>query len=316
LSIIGLFELGVIPSNKAGFYCNDAALAFPFRGDTVTTSILMSGLLLMPIFVFLLTEFVFTSSDSTKSKFLQTLKNSCWLYRCYVYGLMMNLCIIEMDSYRSFPSGHTSMSVYCGFFVAWYLQARAFNWRHRSVLLVPFLQLGALSFAVVSSLTRITDRRHHWWDVLTGSAIGLITLLYAVMVPASALVPFLQHVALSFAVVSSLNRITDRRHHWWDMLTGSAIGLITLLYAVMVPASALVPFLQHVALSFAVVSSLNRITDRRHHWWDVLTGSAIGLITLLYAVSPLQDNLRITHSFVGFCTQRVPTGPSTGLLLE
>lgn len=57
---------------------------------------------------------------------------------------------------------------------------RAFNWRHRSVLLVPFIQLGVLSFAVVSSLTRITDHRHHWWDVLTGSAIGIITLLYAV----------------------------------------------------------------------------------------------------------------------------------------
>lgn len=79
---------------------------------------------------------------------------------------------------------------------------RAFNWRHRSVLLVPFIQLGVLSFAVVSSLTRITDHRHHWWDVLTGSAIGIITLLYAVS-------PTIDHISQTDSQVTTQTRQTQ-----------------------------------------------------------------------------------------------------------
>ncbi|CAK1584206.1 unnamed protein product [Parnassius mnemosyne] len=88
----------------------------------------------------------------------------------------------QMDSYHSFPSGHTSLSVYCGLFMAWYLQRRAFDWSHRSVFLVPVLQLICVTYAVVCSLTRISDHRHHWWDVLTGAVVGIICLVYTVIV--------------------------------------------------------------------------------------------------------------------------------------
>ncbi|CAG5015080.1 unnamed protein product [Parnassius apollo] len=88
----------------------------------------------------------------------------------------------QMDSYHSFPSGHTSLSVYCGLFMAWYLQRRAFDWSHRTVFLVPVLQLICITYAVVCSLTRISDHRHHWWDVLTGSVVGIICLVYTVIV--------------------------------------------------------------------------------------------------------------------------------------
>lgn len=227
LALIGLFELGIIPNRKAGFFCNDAAISFDYTGETVTSLILMTTIFIIPIGVFMITEYIFTPneiplSDRTMRAFLK----SSWLFKTYLYGFMMNLCIVEvmkgivgnprpvffalcqpdtaktcngtdfvstfectssysrwyrMDSYRSFPSGHTSLSVYCGFFLAWYLQKRAFNWSYRSELVVPVVQLLCVSYSALCSLTRITDRMHHWWDVLIGSAIGLITLLYAVI---------------------------------------------------------------------------------------------------------------------------------------
>ncbi|XP_035435789.2 phospholipid phosphatase 2 isoform X1 [Spodoptera frugiperda] len=228
LALIGLFELGVIPNHKAGFYCNDPALNFPFNGDTVTTEILMSTLLAGPLVFFAITEYIFVYVDYSESRIRRTCINTFYLYRTYIYGLIMNLSIVEvmkgivgsprptffdlcepdagktcngteyvkdfkctstkyaswyqMDSYRSFPSGHTSLSVYCGLFLAWYLQRRAFNWSHRSIFMVPMLQLLCISYAAVCSLTRITDHRHHWWDVLVGSIIGLATVLYAVII--------------------------------------------------------------------------------------------------------------------------------------
>ncbi|XP_022815981.1 phospholipid phosphatase 2-like isoform X2 [Spodoptera litura] len=228
LALIGLFELGVIPNHKAGFYCNDPALNFPFNGDTVTTEILMSTLLAGPLVFFAITEYIFVYVDYSESRIRQTCINTFYLYRTYIYGLIINLSIVEvmkgivgsprptffdlcepdagktcngteyvkdfqctstkyaswyqMDSYRSFPSGHTSLSVYCGLFLAWYLQRRAFDWSHRSIFMVPMLQLLCISYAAVCSLTRITDHRHHWWDVLVGTVIGVATVLYAVII--------------------------------------------------------------------------------------------------------------------------------------
>lgn len=229
LILVGLFELGVIPTFKSGFRCNDPALSYEFKGDTVTTEILIPSLFLMPIFIIVPTEYIFSDSDYLRqSKLRRTLMNSYYLYRIYIYGHMFNLGIVEvikglmgsprptffalcqpdaaltcngseyvsifqctpneygswyqMDSYRSFPSGHASMSVYCGFFLAWYLQRRAFNWQHRTIFLVPVLQMLCLSYAAVCSLTRITDHRHHWWDVLAGTFIGLATVSYTVVI--------------------------------------------------------------------------------------------------------------------------------------
>ncbi|CAB3257345.1 unnamed protein product [Arctia plantaginis] len=228
LALVGLFELGVIPNRKGGFHCNDPALSHKFTGDTVTTEVIMSTILIIPLIFLLPTEYLFVQSDFLgQSKLRRSLKNCFYLYRTYIYGLIMNLGVVEvmkglmgsprptffdlcqpdaaktcngseyvsdfqctpnqygswyqMDSYRSFPSGHASLSVYCGFFLAWYLQRRAFNWQHRTIFLVPVLQLLCASFAAICSLTRITDHRHHWWDVLVGTSIGFLTVLYAVV---------------------------------------------------------------------------------------------------------------------------------------
>ncbi|CAB3257340.1 unnamed protein product, partial [Arctia plantaginis] len=89
---------------------------------------------------------------------------------------------LQTDSSRSFPSAHASLSVYCGLFLAWYLQRKAFSWHNRSVLVVPLLQVLCVVYACVCSLSRLTDHRHHWWDVLAGAVMGVLTVLYTVLV--------------------------------------------------------------------------------------------------------------------------------------
>ena len=105
-----------------------------------------------------------------------------------------------LDAQKSFPSGHTSLSAYVSlfmmvlllffisiyprfafqqsiqlrcfvFFFKWYL-GRAVESRH-SFVLKPCLQFIWAAFAIVCALTRITDRRHHWWDVLAGLVLGV-----------------------------------------------------------------------------------------------------------------------------------------------
>ncbi|XP_063830508.1 phospholipid phosphatase 2-like isoform X1 [Ostrinia nubilalis] len=229
LALIGLFELGFIPSHKAGFVCGDPSLSFPFNGDTVSTGVLIAVIFFAPIVVMFITELVFTDSDySHKARLHQAFIKCLLVYKCYIYGLIFNFVVIEVmkglagsprptffdlcepdtaktcngnefvttytctskrfswwmqnDAHHSFPSGHTSLSVHCGLFIAWYVQKRAFDWRHRTVFVVPCIQFVAVSFAALASLSRITDHRHHWWDVLAGFFIGFATFFYAAVV--------------------------------------------------------------------------------------------------------------------------------------
>ncbi|XP_018322762.1 putative phosphatidate phosphatase isoform X2 [Agrilus planipennis] len=81
------------------------------------------------------------------------------------------------DSIKSFPSGHTSFSVYVGIFCLIYLRRRLAIKPLNGVIEL-FLKLLCITWALFCSLSRITDRRHHWWDVLTGCMIGIFTVLY------------------------------------------------------------------------------------------------------------------------------------------
>ncbi|CAG0887465.1 unnamed protein product [Darwinula stevensoni] len=72
------------------------------------------------------------------------------------------------DSYKSFPSGHASLSASTATFMIYYLRQRCWDW---SFISVP-LQVISMLWAVVVGASRVIDRRHHWWDVLVGDVIG------------------------------------------------------------------------------------------------------------------------------------------------
>ncbi|XP_026669399.1 putative phosphatidate phosphatase isoform X2 [Ceratina calcarata] len=75
----------------------------------------------------------------------------------------------------SFPSGHSSFSAYTMIYLAMYLQLRM-TWKG-SRLLKHFLQLMCLSMAWFTALSRVSDYKHHWSDVLAGSTLGTIVAL-------------------------------------------------------------------------------------------------------------------------------------------
>ncbi|XP_013918590.1 PREDICTED: lipid phosphate phosphohydrolase 1 isoform X2 [Thamnophis sirtalis] len=81
----------------------------------------------------------------------------------------------------SFYSGHSSFSMYCMLFLALYLQARMKNdWAR---LLRPTIQFGLVASSIYVGLSRVSDYKHHWSDVLTGLIQGaIVATLIAVYV--------------------------------------------------------------------------------------------------------------------------------------
>ncbi|XP_013861954.1 lipid phosphate phosphohydrolase 1 isoform X2 [Austrofundulus limnaeus] len=78
----------------------------------------------------------------------------------------------------SFYSGHSSFSMYCMLFLALYLQARLqVRWAR---LLRPTLQFFLIAASVYTGLSRVSDYKHHWSDVLTGLLQGALMALLVV----------------------------------------------------------------------------------------------------------------------------------------
>ncbi|XP_018331713.1 putative phosphatidate phosphatase [Agrilus planipennis] len=75
----------------------------------------------------------------------------------------------------SFPSGHSSFSMFTMVFFSIYLQSR-FSWEG-SHFLKHTLQFLAIASAIYTGMTRISDYKHHWSDVLAGLTMGALTAI-------------------------------------------------------------------------------------------------------------------------------------------
>ncbi|XP_007486378.1 phospholipid phosphatase 1 isoform X2 [Monodelphis domestica] len=79
----------------------------------------------------------------------------------------------------SFYSGHSSFSMYCMLFLALYLQARMkADWAR---LLRPTLQFAFIALSIYVGLSRVSDYKHHWSDVLTGLIQGAVVAILVVI---------------------------------------------------------------------------------------------------------------------------------------
>ncbi|XP_054468081.1 phospholipid phosphatase 1 isoform X1 [Anoplopoma fimbria] len=78
----------------------------------------------------------------------------------------------------SFYSGHSSFSMYCMLFLALYLQARLqAEWAR---LLRPTIQFFLIAASVFTGLSRVSDYKHHWSDVMTGLLQGALMAILVV----------------------------------------------------------------------------------------------------------------------------------------
>ncbi|XP_045452773.1 putative phosphatidate phosphatase [Melitaea cinxia] len=208
-----LVELKLFPGGKVGFQCNDPALSHPFTGDTVNWKWLIGVTTFLPLVVMLIIEKQKDKTDLAKKKAL------LW-YKEYLYGYMINLTLVQclkfivgsprphffdtcspkealtceeseyVSSYtctkahwlnqsdRSFPSGHTSLAFHAGIFIIYYLHQRA---NHINTRTIRLIQLFCCVATLHCTITRLTDHRHHWWDVLAGMVVAAGILIYTIL---------------------------------------------------------------------------------------------------------------------------------------
>ncbi|EDW08111.2 putative phosphatidate phosphatase isoform X1 [Drosophila mojavensis] len=219
---------------KRGFFCDDESLKHPFKDSTVRNWMLYIIGLVIPVGVILIVELQQSRNANVSGNGLarryvfMSYQIPDWLVECYkkmgvfAFGAAASQLTTDIAKYSigrlrphfiavcqpqmpdgstcdnatnvgkyitdftckgvgssarmlkemrlSFPSGHSSFTFYTMVYVALYLQARM-NWQG-SKLLRHFLQFLFIMIAWYTALSRVSDYKHHWSDVLAGSAIG------------------------------------------------------------------------------------------------------------------------------------------------
>lgn len=104
----------------------------------------------------------------------------------YIY-MDTDICLGDPHLIRearvSFPSGHSSFSVYSMVFVIIYLEARFIGARTR--IIKTLIQLTAFVAAWHTCMSRVSDFKHHHTDVIAGAAIGLSVAFFITFVTGS-----------------------------------------------------------------------------------------------------------------------------------
>ncbi|KAJ6547420.1 phosphatidic acid phosphatase type 2/haloperoxidase [Mycena capillaripes] len=98
-----------------------------------------------------------------------------------VYGLSnSSICTtpsdsaLMLDGFRSFPSGHSSLSFAGLGFLAFYLAGKLHLFDHRGYAAKAWVSLVPFAGAALVAISRTMDYRHHWHDVLVGSILGTV----------------------------------------------------------------------------------------------------------------------------------------------
>ncbi|CAG8471718.1 10494_t:CDS:2 [Scutellospora calospora] len=86
---------------------------------------------------------------------------------------------IMRDGFKSFVSGHSSLSFSGLGFLSLYLAGKLHIFDNKGHVYKSFVVLFPLAVATYIAITRIQDYRHHWQDVVSGGLIGFILSLFA-----------------------------------------------------------------------------------------------------------------------------------------
>lgn len=123
------------------------------------------------------------------------------------------------DGWRSFPSGHSSMSFAGLGFLALYLVGKLHLFDTRGYVFKAWISITPLAGALFVAVSRTMDYRHHWQDVVTGSSLGFLLAYFSYR-------QYYPHLASADAHLPYTTRFEDTNSVELDGINGAAEPLL------------------------------------------------------------------------------------------
>uniref|UniRef100_A0A8B9JVB8 Phospholipid phosphatase 1 n=1 Tax=Astyanax mexicanus TaxID=7994 RepID=A0A8B9JVB8_ASTMX len=216
---LAAFNLAKIKPYRRGFFCNDESIGYPFHSSTVTSTTLYTVGFTLPICSMVVGECLSVYLNRLKSKSSFSNSYVACVYKAvgtFVFGAAMSQSLTDIAKYsigRLRPHFldvckpdwrliNCSAGAYIENFTCTgdktmvnegsninsvitvpvllqlYLQARMqAEWAR---LLRPTIQFFLIAASVYTGLSRVSDYKHHWSDVLTGLIQGAVMAVLVV----------------------------------------------------------------------------------------------------------------------------------------
>ncbi|GLH06132.1 Uncharacterized protein GBIM_11635, partial [Gryllus bimaculatus] len=171
VTFLALAESGLVPSTKAGFFCDDPAISFRFRGDTVSLTTLLATTALAPLLVVRCCSRGRRNADATLLTVLFV--SQVWLVEAWGR---------RPHDFAATESSKTRSEVGARLTAFWY---REYLLGLGLVLLVTDfakLLVGEPRPHFLHTCRPNCTAGHHWWDVLAGAVVGIALGVFTVMV--------------------------------------------------------------------------------------------------------------------------------------
>ncbi|KAG2034196.1 phosphatidic acid phosphatase type 2/haloperoxidase [Suillus americanus] len=123
------------------------------------------------------------------------------------------------DGWRSFPSGHASLSFAGLGFLAFYLAGKLHLFDTRGHVSKAWISIAPLVGAMFVAISRTMDYRHHWQDVVVGSALGLLLAYFSYR-------QYYPHLASADAHQPYATRFEDTKSVELDTINGTTDPLL------------------------------------------------------------------------------------------
>ncbi|XP_076267275.1 phospholipid phosphatase 1-like [Rhynchophorus ferrugineus] len=224
LVVFLLWNYGLIPGQKLGFFCNDPLFSHKYNGDTVSATVLGIGIGTLPFFVYFSIEF--TRQEQWTEIF--TLPS---FFNFYVYAKEFIIGLVTVGGFTEIAK--TIVGEHRPHFFDTCRPDTNLNCTNGT-----YVHTYTCTNTNVSQLEMIDASRSFpsghssmaWFTAIFCSYV--VHRRLSSHVSGTAIKVLMVGMCLTFGLTCSLTRITDRRHHWWDVLIGTMIGLIGAAYII------------------------------------------------------------------------------------
>lgn len=139
---------------------------------------------------------------------------------------------IMIDGWRSFPSGHSSLSHAGLGFLSYYLAGKMHLFDTRGYTHKAWISVTPIFGAILVAISRTMDYRHHWQDVIAGAILGLAVSYFAYRQYFPSLSSSISHKPYPPRVrreeeLPTVNRATDHNGMFYaDSIEGEGVELV------------------------------------------------------------------------------------------